>query len=106
MQMPPKGQMINPSIRPGMPPQQMPMNPQMNPMMKPQMSMNQQLPMNPPPAGGNDKGPMAGRYNQPIASKNYVLGEIEGTTLKDRRYICRVQVNEKLFREFNKKIWE
>jgi hypothetical protein len=30
--------------------------------------------------------------------KPYVLGEIEGTSTNDRRYLCRIQVSEKPIR--------
>lgn len=44
--------------------------------------------------------------SNPINNKNYFLGEREGTTMNDRKYTCKIQVNQKQLRVFNQALFQ
>ena len=54
----------------------------------------------------NPKNQPVNNPNQNSNVKSYVLGEVEGSTTSDRRYLCRIQVGEKQIREFNSKLYD
>jgi hypothetical protein len=41
-----------------------------------------------------------------VGVRPYVIGEVEGKSLEDRKYLCKVYIMEKKLNDFTQKIFE